>query len=168
MPTSFPHLLSPGRIGPMELRNRILLTAMGTSFAEEDGSCGDRIVAFNDSMARGGTGLVTMGVVGVGWPLGNNMRRQPAISQDRFIPGMRRVADVVHAAGAKFAVQLHFGGLVANPEAGQPAWCPSLPVPAQLAGKPWANDGAGEPATRRAKMAERTKSLVFMIGAPGW
>jgi 2,4-dienoyl-CoA reductase-like NADH-dependent reductase (Old Yellow Enzyme family) len=134
MPTSFPHLLSPGRIGPMELRNRILLTAMGTSFAEEDGSCGDRIVAFNDSIARGGTGLVTMGVVGVGWPLGNNMRRQPAISQDRFIPGMRRVADVVHAAGAKFAVQLHFGGLVANPEAGQPAWCPSLPVPAQLAG----------------------------------
>ena len=134
MSKSFPHLLSPGRIGAMELRNRILLTAMGTSFAEEDGSCGDRIVAFNDSIARGGTGLVTMGVVGVGWPLGNNMRRQPAISQDRFIPGMRRVADVVHAAGAKFAVQLHFGGLVANPEAGQPAWCPSIPVPGQLGG----------------------------------
>ncbi len=134
MSASFPHLLSPGRIGPMELRNRILLTAMGTSFAEEDGSCGDRIVAFNDSIARGGTGLVTMGVVGVGWPLGNNMRRQPAISQDRFIPGLRRVADVVHAAGAKFAVQLHFGGLVANPEAGEPAWCPSMPAPGQIAG----------------------------------
>ncbi|OCC23313.1 NADH:flavin oxidoreductase [Croceicoccus estronivorus] len=128
MPTSHPHLLAPGHIGPMELRNRLLLTAMGTGYAEEDGSCGDRILAFNRSIAEGGTALVTMGVVGVGWPLGNNMPRQPAISEDRFIPGIRRVADVVHEAGAKFAIQLHFGGMVANAAAGQPAWCPSVPL----------------------------------------
>ena len=129
MNKDYSHLLSAGRIGAMELRNRLLLTAMGTGYAEEDGTCGDRIFAFNRSIARGGTALVTMGVVGVGWPLGNNMPRQPAISQDRFIPGIRRVADAVHAEGAKFAIQLHFGGLIANPAARQPVWCPSIPLP---------------------------------------
>jgi len=129
MTTQYSHLLAPGNIGAMELRNRLLLTAMGTGYAEEDGSCGERILEFNRSIAQGGTALVTMGVVGVGWPLGNNMPRQPAISQDRFIPGIRKVADAVHAEGAKFALQLHFGGLIANAAARQPVWCPSIPQP---------------------------------------
>ncbi|AZI35370.1 putative NADH-dependent oxidoreductase [Caenibius tardaugens NBRC 16725] len=127
MAKHYSHLLSVGRIGAMELRNRLLLTAMGTGYAEEDGSCGERILEFNRSIAQGGTALVTMGVVGVGWPLGNNMPRQPAISQDRFIPGIRKVAEAVHAEGAKFALQLHFGGLIANAAARQPVWCPSVP-----------------------------------------
>ncbi len=134
MATPYSHLLSPGNIGAMELRNRLLLTAMGTGYAEEDGTCGERILEFNRSIAEGGTALVTMGVVGVGWPLGNNMPRQPAISDDRFIPGVRRVAEAVHAHGAKFALQLHFGGLIANAEARQPVWCPSIPLPASGGG----------------------------------
>jgi len=125
----FQNLLAPGRIGPMELRNRVLLTAMGTGYAEADGMCGERIFAFNESIAKGGTALVTMGVVGVGYPLGNNMPNQPAISHDRYIPGIRRIADAIHAHGAKFAVQLHFGGLIANAAALQPVWCPSIPLP---------------------------------------
>lgn len=125
----FKNLLAAGRIGPMELRNRMLLTAMGTGYAEEDGFCGERMIAFNESIAKGGTALVTMGVVGVGYPLGNNMPNQPAISHDRYIPGIRRVAEAVHAHGAKFAIQLHFGGLIANAAMRQPVWCPSIPLP---------------------------------------
>ena len=44
MTTQYSHLLAPGNIGAMELRNRLLLTAMGTGYAEEDGSCGERIL----------------------------------------------------------------------------------------------------------------------------
>lgn len=126
----YPALLSPGRIGPMTLRNRVLLTAMGSSLAEADGTCGERMRAFHEEPARGGAALVTMGVVGVGLPTGQNMINQPAISDDRFIPGLRAVADAVHAHGAKFAVQLHFGGLVAVIDmiAGNPAWTPSIPT----------------------------------------
>ena len=61
----YPALLSPGRIGPMTLRNRVLLTAMGSSLAEADGTCGERMRAFHEEPARGGAALVTMGVVGV-------------------------------------------------------------------------------------------------------
>ena len=129
MSSRYPHLLAPGRIGPMTLRNRILLTSMGVGFAEADGICGERIRAFNAEIARGGAALVTMGVVGVGWPVGRNMPNQPAISDDRYIPGIRAVADAVHAEGANFAVQLHFGGLVAAEDMlhGNAAWTPSLP-----------------------------------------
>lgn len=41
----------------MELRNRVLLTAMGAGYAEEDGICGERIFAFNESIAKGGSDI---------------------------------------------------------------------------------------------------------------
>jgi len=37
------HLLAPGRIGSMELKNRMFVTAMGVSLADENGHCGDRL-----------------------------------------------------------------------------------------------------------------------------
>ena len=41
--STFPYLLAPGRIGPMELPNRIIVTAMGVNLAEPGGMCGERI-----------------------------------------------------------------------------------------------------------------------------
>ncbi len=69
---AFKHLLSPGRIGPLELRNRIIVTAMGVNLAEPDGTCGQRIRAFHEEQARGGVGLVNIGVAGVAWPIGGD------------------------------------------------------------------------------------------------
>jgi 2,4-dienoyl-CoA reductase-like NADH-dependent reductase (Old Yellow Enzyme family)/NADPH-dependent 2,4-dienoyl-CoA reductase/sulfur reductase-like enzyme len=127
---AYQHLLAPGRIGKLELRNRIIVTAMGVSLAEEDGTCGPRIRAFHEEQATGGVGLVNTGVAGVAWPVGSNQTRQVAISDDRFIPGIAAMADAVHAHGAKFSLQLHHGGLVAMEDmlAGRPVWTPSLPA----------------------------------------
>lgn len=131
----FAHLLAPGRIGKLELRNRIIVTAMGVNLAE-DGVCGDRIRAYLEEQARGGAGLVSIGVAGVAWPVGGNQPGQVAISEDRFIPGLKAVADAVHAHGAKFSIQLHHGGLVGVEDmmAGRPVWVPSLPKPFEGAG----------------------------------
>lgn len=133
MAAKFEHLLAAGRIGPMTLRNRMLLTAMGTGLAEDDGTCGQRTLDFNRRQAEGGVGLVTLGVVGVGWPIGSNMKGQPALSDDRHIPGLAATARAVQQHGARFAVQLHFGGLVGMEDmlAGRPVWTPSLPVPVE-------------------------------------
>ncbi len=130
---TFAHLLSPGRIGPLELRNRMIVTAMGANLAEPDGSCGERICAFHEEQARGGVGLVNTGVAGVAWPAGANQPRQIAISDDRFIPGVAALAAAVHRHGAKLSLQLHHGGLVApeDMKAGRPLWVPSLPEPPQ-------------------------------------
>ncbi len=128
---SFQHLLSPGQIGRMRLRNRIAVTAMGVSLAEPDGHCGERIVRYHEEQAKGGVGLIITGVAGVAWPVGANQVNQIAISDDRFLPGLRALADAVHAHGAMIAPQLHHGGLVGMEDmlAGRPVWCPSLPEP---------------------------------------
>ncbi|HQR04649.1 MAG: FAD-dependent oxidoreductase [Proteobacteria bacterium] len=125
---TYSHLLSPGRIGKMQLRNRITVTAMGVNLAEE-GHCTERIRDFHIEQAKGGAGLVNLGVSGVAWPTGGNQPGQVAISDDRFIPGLKAMADGVHAHGAKFTIQIHQGGLVSVMDMieGREVWIPSLP-----------------------------------------
>lgn len=127
----FGHLLSPGRIGSLELANRMIVSAMGVSFAEEDGTIGDRIIAYHREQAKGGVGLIITGVCGVAWPVGAVQKGQVAISDDRFVPGLRKLVDAVHAEGGRIAAQLHHGGLVAGHSAldGHPLWAPSMPEP---------------------------------------
>ena len=130
--TRYPTLFSPAPLGPIELRNRIIVAAMGVNLAEEGGFCGERIRRYHAEQARGGAGMVITGVAGVAWPVGAVQPRQVAISDDRFIPGLKAVADAIHAGGAKMCAQLHHGGLVAAGEAmrsGEPLWTPSLPEP---------------------------------------
>ncbi|MBS0614574.1 MAG: NADH:flavin oxidoreductase, partial [Proteobacteria bacterium] len=129
--TRYAMLFSEGRLGSLRLRNRILLTAMGVNFGDGQGYVGDDMRIFCENVARGGAAMVNLGVVGVGWPVGGNIPRQIALSDDRFIPGIRAVAEAVHSHGAKLAVQLHFGGLVATEDMlkGNAAWTPSVPMP---------------------------------------
>jgi 2,4-dienoyl-CoA reductase (NADPH2) len=131
MSTNFSHLMSPGRIGSMELKNRIFMTSMGDNLAEDDGMCGARTRAYYEARAKGGAALLMMGSVSVGFPVGSNCQNQVALSGDRHIPSIRGVAEVVHKHGAKLALQLHFGGLVAmtDMKEGRPVWCPSVPLP---------------------------------------
>jgi len=126
-----PNLLAPGRIGSLELPNRMFVTAMGVSLAEEDGTAGDRLIAYHEEQARGGAALIVTGVMGVAWPVGAVQPHQLAISDDRVLPGLRRLADAAHAHGARIAAQLHHGGLVASHSAqeGHPLWAPSIPAP---------------------------------------
>jgi 2,4-dienoyl-CoA reductase (NADPH2) len=132
MATDFTHLTQPGCIGSMTVKNRMVVTAMGVNLAESDGRCSERLVAYHERQARGGVGLIVLGVTGVMWPNGANQPGQIAISDDRYIPGLRAIADVVHPHGAKVAAQLHHGGLVGveDIKAGRPLWVPSYPAPA--------------------------------------
>ena len=126
----YPHLLSPGRIGTLELKNRIAVTAMGVSLSNDDGTVSEQIIAYHEEQARGGAGLVICGVAGVAWPVGAVTMQQTAISDDRFIPGLRELTDRVHAQGAKIAIQLHHGGFVAGYSYNRwehPLWGPAIP-----------------------------------------
>ena len=126
---AYPHLLSPGRIGGLELKNRIAVTAMGVSLSEDDGTVGERLIAYHEAQAQGGAGLIISGVAGVAWPVGAVAWQQTAISDDRFLPGLTALTERVHAAGGKIAVQLHHGGLVAGYSArwDHPLWAPAIP-----------------------------------------
>ena len=130
MSRQFRHLLSPGRIGAMALRNRIFMTPMGSNLADEDGITGERLRAYYVERAKGGAALITMGSVSIGYPDGSGNWRNEAISDERHIPGVRALADALHAHGAKLAMQLQHAGLVAMNDmlAGRPLWTPSIPL----------------------------------------
>jgi 2,4-dienoyl-CoA reductase (NADPH2) len=124
------HLASPFQLGTLQLKNRMALMAMGVNLAEEDGSCGERIIAFHERHAQGGAGLIILGSTGVSWPSGGNQPWQTSVSSDEMIPGLKRLADACHQHGAKVAAQLHHGGLVSTEDrvAGRPVMAPSMPV----------------------------------------
>ena len=106
----FEHLLAPGRIGPLGLRNRIVMCPLGDSLAEPDGSVSDRQRAFYGARARGGVGLVLVGSMAIAYPDGSFGPRQTAASDDRFRSGLRRLADEVHRHGALIGAQLVHDG----------------------------------------------------------
>jgi hypothetical protein len=101
MTTRYAHLLSEGRIGALTLRNRILVTAMGVSLSEPDGTVGERLIAYHEEQAKGGAGLIITGVAGVAWPTGAVQPNQTAISDDRFLPGLAALVERVHATGRR-------------------------------------------------------------------
>ncbi|MBP6105030.1 MAG: FAD-dependent oxidoreductase [Steroidobacteraceae bacterium] len=131
MTTPLTHLLTPGRIGGLEVRNRIGMAPMGSNFAESDGHCGERIEAYYEARARGGAGLLIMGVASIAHPVGTAEPYQVGISRDEFIPGLARVARRAHRHGARIAIQLQHAGKTATRDLadGRPIWAPSPPPP---------------------------------------
>jgi len=129
MDNPFSPLLAPGRIGSLALRNRLIMAPMGSNFAEADGHCGERIQAYYEARAKGGAGLLIMGVCAVAFPHGTAEPYQVGVSHDDFIPGLARIAERVHRHGAKIAMQLQHAGKTANRDlaAGREMWVPSLP-----------------------------------------
>ena len=111
--TSLPRLFSPLRLKSMELKNRIVMPPMTTLLAGPGGEITDRFLAFYAARARGGAALLTAETADV-HPYTHNLaigdRGFTAIYDDRFIPGYRRLADCIHAAGAKISLQLHHSG----------------------------------------------------------
>jgi 2,4-dienoyl-CoA reductase-like NADH-dependent reductase (Old Yellow Enzyme family)/thioredoxin reductase len=114
----FKKLLEPGRIGHMELKNRIIMSPMGTNFAAEDGYITERAKNYYAERAKGGVSLIIVGVGAVDHPSAKCMPAQVAVSDDKFIPGLSELAEAVHRHGAKIAIQLqHAGGVAAEDSA---------------------------------------------------
>jgi 2,4-dienoyl-CoA reductase (NADPH2) len=127
--TAFTHLLSPGRIGSLELRNRILMAPMGDVLCNGDGTVSANQLAYFEARARGGAGLLLVGSVSVAYPAGSFHDRQVAASDDRFLDGLTRLAERAHRHGAAIAPQLVHDGLssLTDIAAGRPVLAPSIP-----------------------------------------
>ncbi len=106
----FSHVFNPGNIGKMEIRNRIVMPAMGTNFAETDGSAGSRAIDYYKARARGGTGLITLETCAVTPVGGRAVANSFTLHDGKYIPGMKDLTDAVHAYGAKISVQLSHTG----------------------------------------------------------
>ena len=110
----FSHLLSPVRIGNLELRNRIAMAPMGVELGDENGAVTEGVIAYYEARARGGVGLLITENVSAAYPWGANSQHELAFSDDRYLPGLQQLTDRVHRHGAKIAAQLSHHGKVAR------------------------------------------------------
>ena len=126
-----PRLLEPGRMGPLRLRNRIVMPAMDQNACTDSGLITDRVVAHYEERARGGVGLLILETSAVAYPVGATSHHQPSLSDDGCIPGLRRLAEAVHRHGSSMAVQICHHGKVARIDTleGRDQLVASVPVP---------------------------------------
>ena len=130
-PPELAPLFEPLTLGTVTLRNRIVMAGHSTGMAENH-LPSERHVAYYRERAIGGAGLI-----GVAFPAvhpsteenGELRAYDPAI-----VPGLRRIADAVHAHGARIAMQLgHSGRQSSSVLTERPLWAPSnVPCPFNL------------------------------------
>lgn len=96
-------------IKTMELPNRAVMPPMGTNLGNADGTVSEANLAYLKRRAKGGPGLIITEISAV-HPSGVAINSELGAYDDRFIPGLKKLADVAHAAGCKVALQLHHAG----------------------------------------------------------
>ena len=104
-----PGLFSPVNVRGLRLKNRLVMPPMANQLANERGEATDRHVRHYVSRARAGVGLI---VVEHAYVLRTGRVRDTQLGAhaDSLVPGLRRLADEVHAAGAAIAMQLNHAG----------------------------------------------------------
>jgi len=129
----FPKLFAPGKIGSLELPNRVVFAATSSELADKDGFVGDDLVEYYAERARGGTGLIVVEATYIEQE-GKRLQHNAMLHDDCFIPGLRKVVQAAHAEGARMALQLNHGGRESIPDvSGSVPLAPS-PIPSQFTG----------------------------------
>ena len=103
------HLLAPLRVKSMNIPNRIVMPPMGTRLGNADSTVSEATLAYMKRRAQGGAGLIITEITEV-HPLGAVAPQCLGVWDDKFIPGLKKLAAVVHAEGGKIAMQLHHCG----------------------------------------------------------
>jgi 2,4-dienoyl-CoA reductase-like NADH-dependent reductase (Old Yellow Enzyme family)/thioredoxin reductase len=101
-------LMRPGKIGTMELKNRLVMPAMATNYAFQ-GHFTDQAIHYYGLRAKGGAGLVIIEVAAIDYP-GARSVLNCSISDDQYIPTLRKLTDEVHRYGTKIALQIMHAG----------------------------------------------------------
>ena len=105
-------LFESTKIGSIEIKNRLAMSAMDLGFTTE-GSINKRFIDFYVERARGGVGLI---VVGGCYPemTGKVWKSIIGLDKDEYIPGLKKLTDTIHKYDTKIAAQILHGGRSAS------------------------------------------------------
>lgn len=104
----YEYLAKEGRIGSLTIKNRIVVPALNNNFTH-NAFMTPESVDFYVSKAKGGAGLVIVEATSVDYPRSRSVLN-PAIDDEKYIPGFKEIADGCHKYGAKVMVQLSHVG----------------------------------------------------------
>ena len=127
----FKMLFSPGKIGNLEMKNRIVVTSHETNYCYLGGEVSQRFIDYYVAKAKGGAGWINAeaAIVDEGR---SDFPRGLSIYDDRFIPGLRKLTEAVHKYDTKIGSQIaHFGRQTDPAVSVKPLEAPS-PIPCPL------------------------------------
>lgn len=155
-------LLEPFQIGKLELKNRIIMSAMGTQYASEEGYVTERLKKYHEARARGGVSMIIFESSFID-PRARLHRNFAGISDDTYIQGLSELVQVIHSHGARAAIQLFHGGRRCKSEiiGGQPVAPSPLAMPGGELPRELTIDEIAEIVASFAKAAIRAKEAGF-------
>ena len=109
MNKKFPQLFSSGKIGNLEVKNRIIMSLYPTKYVDQ-GRVTKRMVAFYRARAKGGVGLIVLDPPCLDYPKLSKGKQQLRFDKPEFIDGIKELLEVIHSYGAKAFVQLEHPG----------------------------------------------------------
>lgn len=130
MDTSSLMMFSPGRIGRLTAKNRLVLPPMVRNYADENGCATARYLAHIERIARGGVGTIILEATFVRQD-GKGFSHELGLHNDAVIPGLRTLVDAAHRHGALIGIQLFHGGRQASSQTSgsQPVAPSAIPDP---------------------------------------
>ncbi len=112
----FRRLLEPGRIGKVTTRNRIYKSAAGMmSFSDTETTMNENTLGFYEALAKGGVGIISVEAPTIDYPQGCRWRERYRMDDDRFIPGIKELVDLVHSYDCPVFMQMEHDGPWQNP-----------------------------------------------------
>ncbi len=113
---NFDSLFQPLEVRRCTIPNRIVMTPMGTNFAESTGEMSFLHMDYYEQRAQGGAGLIIVENACVDFPSGSNGTSQLRLDKDIYIPRMFKLTETIHKHATKIAIQLNHAGASAVAE----------------------------------------------------
>ncbi|HEY87862.1 MAG TPA: FAD-dependent oxidoreductase [Dehalococcoidia bacterium] len=111
----FPKLFTPGYIGKMWVKNRIVKSPICSRLANSDGYVTERMVNHYRELAQGGVGVVTVGYAYVDEKASQAVSSQLCVSKDDVTSGLDWLAAAIKDSGARACQQIAHCGMVGKP-----------------------------------------------------
>jgi 2,4-dienoyl-CoA reductase-like NADH-dependent reductase (Old Yellow Enzyme family) len=102
-------VFQPGRIGSLDLPNRLVMPPMLMGYGSADGYVTERAKDYYGARAAGGVGLVIV-EASMPLPAGKMFPYYLDCSDDRYLPGLTELAGEIKRSGARAAIQIGDGG----------------------------------------------------------
>ncbi|MCI5075392.1 FAD-dependent oxidoreductase [Oricola sp.] len=106
---NYPNVFKEINIGSLTLPNRICFAASSSELADTQGFASEAMAEYYATRARGEVGLIVVEATYVEME-GRRLPHNAMLHEDRYIEGLARVAEAIHDAGGRVALQLNHGG----------------------------------------------------------
>ena len=114
MKKEYQHIFEPFTVRRMTMKNRIMMTPMGTNYGESSGEMSFLHINYYEQRAKGGVGLIMVENASVDSPEGSNGTTQLRIDHDNYLPRLFKLTETVHKHGACIGIQINHAGASAQ------------------------------------------------------